>query len=268
MKTTWNKAAWALLATPLLFASCDKEDTGKLEGAIPASGFTTTSRSVGLTTEVTFTATNQDGFLYQWEFGDGTVGSGKQVTHVYSKGGPVMPRLITAYRSGTSVSEQQTIVLPEVTDIVKNLLTGGSSRTWKLDNTANAPIVVGTEANPSEYFAGVKAGELPACQSDDEYTFSTNNVLKYDAKGETFTAGSFACLAPQTGDTNFTFGAATGAGFAQLTLARAGAFIGTTDASPTEQVYRILAIDNQKMTLRAGSGRNNGTVFTIKLAVK
>ncbi|OGX84572.1 hypothetical protein BEN47_16015 [Hymenobacter lapidarius] len=148
------------------------------------------------------------------------------------------------------------------------LLTGGSSKTWMLDNAADAPIVVGTEASPSLYFAGVKPGELPACQSDDEYTFTTANVMSYNAKAETFSANGFTCQAPQTGTTPFVFGPASGAGLAQLTLSRNGAFIGTTDASPTERVYRILSIDDKKMTLRAGSGQNGGTVFTIKMVAK
>jgi hypothetical protein len=150
----------------------------------------------------------------------------------------------------------------------KQLLTGGSSRTWMLDNTADAPIVVGTEAAPSAYFAGVPAGGLPGCQSDDEFTFSAANVYTYNAKAETFSANGFSCQAPQSGTSPFVFGPAAGAGLAQFTLTRPGAFIATTDASPTERVYRILSIDNQKMVLRAGSGQNGGTVFTIKLVVK
>ncbi|WP_035557404.1 PKD domain-containing protein [Hymenobacter sp. IS2118] len=156
----------------------------------------------------------------------------------------------------------------DATAPIRLLLTGGSSKTWMLDNAADAPIVVGTEAAPSSYFAGVKPGELPACQSDDDYTFSSAGVLTYDAKAETFSANGFSCQAPQSGTSPFVLGPAAGAGLAQFTLTRAGAFIGTTDASPTERVYRILSIDNNKMTIRAGSGQNNGTVFTIKLVAK
>jgi PKD repeat protein len=156
----------------------------------------------------------------------------------------------------------------DATAPIKALLTGGSSRTWMLDNTADAPIIVGTEAAPSSYFAGAAAGGLPACQSDDEFTFSTANVYTYNAKAETFSANGFSCQAPQSGVSPFVFGPASGTGLAQFTLTRAGAFIATTDASPTERVYRILSIDNQKMVLRAGSGQNGGTVFTIKMVVK
>ena len=76
---------------------------------------------------------------------------------------------------GTNPDGSRTIITLapyDATAPFKLLLTDGSSRTWKLDNATDAPIVVGTELNPTEYFAGVKAGELPACQSDDEYTFT------------------------------------------------------------------------------------------------
>ncbi|QNH63588.1 PKD domain-containing protein [Hymenobacter sediminicola] len=173
---------------------------------------------------------------------------------------------------GTNPDGTRTVVTfapYDATAPIKLLLTGGSSRTWMIDNTADAPIVVGTEAAPTSYFAGVLAGALPACQSDDEYTFSTNDTFTYDAKAETFSAAAgYICTTPQSGTSPYVFGPAAGAGLAQFTLTRAGAFIAATDASPTERVYRILSIDNQKMVLRAGSGQNGGTVFTIKMVVR
>ncbi|WBA43601.1 PKD domain-containing protein [Hymenobacter canadensis] len=266
MKTHFHKAALVLLSGSLLLGACKKDDTGSLDGAVPASDFTTTSRTVGFTTEVTFTATNTDGFLYQWEFGDGTVGSGQQITHTYSASGPVRPRLITAYRGGTSVSAQKEIILPPVFELVKAVLTGGSSRTWILDNTQNAVIIVGpNDADPGGYFAGSPAGSLPACQADDEFTFNAANVYTYDAKAQTFVAGGGGCAAPRSGTSPFTFGAPTGPGLAQFELGRAGAFIGITDAP--DLVYRILSIDNQTMVLRAGRP-TAGVVFTMKLRVK
>jgi hypothetical protein len=162
-----------------------------------------------------------------------------------------------------------TLVPFNATDPVRQLLTGGSSKTWMLDNTVDAPIIVGTEGNPTQYFAGVKAGELPTCQSDDEYTFSTTNTLTYNAKAETFSAAAgFTCQPAQSGTSTYTFGPASGTGLAQFVLVRTNAFIGTTDASPTERVYRIISIDDKKMTLRAGSGSNGGTVFTMKFVAK
>ncbi|MBC6989228.1 PKD domain-containing protein [Hymenobacter sp. BT491] len=264
MKNIWNKAACLLLASPLLFTACEKNDSGTLEGAVPQTDFTTTIKPVGLTTEVTFTSTNADAFLYQWSFGDGSVGTGKTVTHIYKKSGTVKAQLITAYRGGTSLSAVKDVVLPQNIDFVKQLLTGSGSKTWMLNNAVDAPIVVGTEGNPSEYFNGVKAGGLPPCQADDEYTFTSAGVFTYNAKAETFVAGGVGCSTQRSGTSEFTFGPATGEGFAMFEFKKAGTFIGVTDAP--DLTYRIIDISDKSMLLRAG--KPGGTVFQMKLVPK
>jgi hypothetical protein len=193
MKNLRNHAG-LLLSGALLLAACDKNDTGALDGPVPMGTFTTTSRTVGLTTEVTFTAApNPDAFLYHWEFGDGdspnglgSVATGQTVKHVYTKGGTFKAQLITSGRGGQGFSTPQDVVIPSSLNVVKQYLTNGSSRTWKLDNTVVAPITVGpSDADPTSYYAGNPApGGLPACQADDEYTFSNTNVFTYDAKAD------------------------------------------------------------------------------------
>ncbi len=150
----------------------------------------------------------------------------------------------------------------------KNILTGGSSKKWKLDPTPGAnPIVVGTEGNPSQYFGG---GPLDTnCQSDDGYTFtSTNNVI-YQANGSTFNGGNIApnynCGSDRSYTLPYTFGPTTGgvAGIATIQLPGAPptAFIGVTDV-PSENMYRIIELTPTKLVLRAGNGTN--TVFQMK----
>lgn len=173
--------------------------------------------------------------------------------------------------SGTNPDGTRTITtyMPQLSaiDRAKQFLTGGSSRTWVLDNTVGQTIVVGNEANPTGYYAGGALGSLPACQADDEYTFTAANAFIYDAKAETYVGGGvYACQAPRSDQTTFTFGPATGTGLAQFTLNKAGTFIGVTDA-PASRVYRILSIDNQNMVLRAGTPTDD-PLFTIKMKVK
>ena len=415
MKNIFRTAIAGALLTPLVLVSCKKVgDDSKLEGPVPTSTFTFQANTTEFPTVVNFTSTSTDGFLYQWDFGDNSKGSGATVAHTYPRGGSYQVEEITAGRGGTGISAKQTVTIPDacgnaafsklvdcagsgirvwafsgapgaiiketaagtlissstalaacqlddqfsisngftinyesagqtyqagacgtsrnyatnftfrpnaggnpqivlkgnktflgLTDSVVNktydileatdtrlrlrgtnpdgtrttvtfapydatapiklLLTGGSSKTWKLDNVADAPIVVGTEAAPTSYFAGVLAGQLPTCQSDDEYTFSTANTMAYNALAETFVAGPYTCQAPRTATWSYTFGPAAGTGVAQFTFTNPNAFIAATDASPTERVYRILSIDAQHLVLRAGSGSNGGTVFTIKM---
>ena len=159
--------------------------------------------------------------------------------------------------------------MPQLSQLERTrlLLSGGSSRTWVLDNAAQAVITVGpNDANPTGYYPGGPPNSLPPCQADDEYTFTSGDVLNYNAFAETFVAGSpGTCQAARTYSSPFVFGPATGTGIAQVELSKAGAFIGVTDAP--DMVYRILSIDNQNMVLRAGKS-TAAVVFTIKLRVK
>ncbi len=152
---------------------------------------------------------------------------------------------------------------------VKDLLTGPVSKSWRLDPTTGAnPIVVGTEGNPTEYFAG---GPLDTnCQSDDIFTFKASNQLTYNANGATFNGGNIApnynCGSDRSyTDAAFTFSATTGGVAGRATIQLSGSipnrFIGVTDV-PAENTYRIIDISTTKMTLRAGNG--TGTVFTFK----
>jgi hypothetical protein len=274
MNNTWNKAAWAVLAGPLLFTACKKSDRGELSGPAPQASYTVSApKTVGLTSQVTFTSTSTDAFLYQWDFGDGTIGSGQTVTHTYQAGGTLKTQLTVAGRGGSGTTTQN-VVLPPVSDAVKLLLTGGSSKTWKLQSDTAKTITVGTESNSSQYYAGGNANSLPSCQADDEYTFSSSNVFTYDAGAATFVAEAPAtattpvvpahCDAPRSGTSEFTFGPATGTGYAMLEFKKPGTFIAVTDAP--DLTYRILSITANRLVLRAG--KPSGTVFDIKLIAK
>ena len=162
------------------------------------------------------------------------------------------------------LKKKATITLADI----KAILTGGSSRSWKLDPAAGAnAITVGTEGNPSEYYGG---GPLePTCQTDDVYTFSSSDNVNYNANGSTFNGGNIApnynCGADRSYTAAYVFGPVTGgvAGLAsiQLPLAPPANFIGTTDV-PTENLYRIIEITPTTMLLRAGNG--SGNVFQFK----
>lgn len=159
-------------------------------------------------------------------------------------------------------------VEPLTLDGIKNILTGGSSRSWVLDPAGGAnSIVVGTEGNPSEYYGG---GPLePNCQVDDVYTFSISNSLNYNSGGSTFNGGNISpnynCGDDRSFTTSYEYGAVVGGveGLAQIKLPNIppANFIGTTDV-PTENLYRIIEITPTRMVLRAGTGA--GVVFQFK----
>lgn len=142
------------------------------------------------------------------------------------------------------------------------LLTGGSSRSWRLDTTASpGPIKVGpSDADPYSYFGG---GPLAACQKDDIYTF-TATTITYTSGGETLiAANNFSCGAGlDYADVSYTFTnvGVGSSGLGQINLS--ANFIGITDRA-AENIYRILEIDNDHMVLRSGFGTGS-VVHEIK----
>ena len=412
MACSFRQSALLLALGAVALGSCRKKEVEELEGPVPTATFTVALNTTVYPVVATFTNTSADGFLYQWDFGDGSpLASGRNVTHTYTLPRTYPVKLVVAGRGGTGTAPAVDVTIPSIcsnaafavlidcgkagatswtysdqpgaikvlaangttvisasaaplpdcqaddqfqfnqnftytydggdncganlngtsdfvfrpsvglgqivlqrnksfivlTDSAVNktydiieatpavlrlrsanpngtrteitlmpnppplvraerLLTGGSSRTWVLDNTVASTITVGTEAAPTTYYGGGPLGSLPACQADDEYTFTSGHSFAYDAKADTFVAGVFACQAPRSLSTTFTFGAAAGAGQAQLVLAAPTAFIGATDAAP-DRIYRILSINNRTMVLRAG-GPTTDPVFTLKLRVK
>ena len=258
-------------AAPLLFTACSKKDNGTLDGPAPQPTFTVTTQQSGFTTVATFTnTTTYSGpgvVFYEWDFGDGTVASGTSatITHTYTSGGTKQAQLLASARGGNGFSAKQNVVVPDASTIVKQFLTGGTSKTWKLDAAAAATITVGpSDSDVKSYYPGGPANSLPTCQSDDEFTFSNANVYTYDAKAGTFVAGGVGCSAPRSGTSNFTFGSTT-SGLAQFVFATPGTFIGVTDAP--DLTYRIMSISATNMVLRAGAANAN-LVFEMKLIAK
>ncbi|TDN38029.1 PKD domain-containing protein [Hymenobacter sp. UV11] len=276
MKKYWKSAAGLVLAGPLLFTACKKSDNGELSGPAPQPTFSVVTKQVGLTTQATFTNTTAytgPGIVfYEWDFGDGSTVSSTTptITHVYSKGGTVQAQLLASASGGNGFSAKQNIVLPDVGTLVKQLLTNGTTKTWLLNDTISVITVGPSDSDVTSYYSGnTKVNQSPACQVDDEYTFSNAGVLTYDAKGQTFVAGG-NCDTPRNYTVNYTFGPAVGTGLAQFDLqstatGAARPFIGVTDAP--DLTYRIMRISANRMTVRAGKSTGN-LVFEMKFKAK
>jgi len=151
---------------------------------------------------------------------------------------------------------------------IKLFLTGGSRRTWRLDSTAGAnAVTAGLEANPGQYYSG---GPLASCQKDDWYTFTMSDSVYANLNGEALQPSQgFICNTEPNQANKMTFSAVQGsvAGLAQISLqsGNAAQWIGIKDRAP-ENVYRIIAIDNDHLELRSGNG--SATVHELKLVRK
>ena len=254
----------------ILSSGCKKEDyAGKLGTSAKAS-FKVTKVQGKLNTYL-LESTSQDAYRYQWDIGlnEGAKSGGSSIEAYYISKGTFNVKLYAYGEGGYDIATQPVVVdqddfTPTLNNENFKLLT---AHAWKLDGSSSAPVIVGREGNPSEYFGG---GSLAACQLDDYYTFSfANNAFKviYNAAGATFNGGNveptYNCGSDRSYESAFTFSTAVeGAGTATITIPNTPPtrFIGVTDVSSNN--YRIISITANEMVLR--SGKINETVHTMR----
>jgi PKD repeat protein len=271
-----NRKALLLYSTSafifsLIFSSgCTPASTKDL--GIPASEVSFTMTPVaGRVNTYLLSANATNAFSWQWDKANGAgFKNGKQTdTAYFALKGNYTVRLRAFGRGGYDTAAQSVTIT--VDDIVNNpnfkLLT---AKSWKLNpaDGANA-IIVGTDANPAQYFGG---GALADCQKDDVYTFTTGLKLNYASNGATFNGGNIApnfnCGSDRSySDVPFTFtlGGESGA-IATITIPGAvpDQFIGVTDIS--SNTYRIMSISANAMVLRSGTAAQ--TVHQFKFVAQ
>lgn len=240
----------------LFIAGCRPEPASELGN--PADASFTMTPVAGRVNTYLLTSTSTNAFGYQWDKGTGAYVKGKQVDTAYFPLKGTYKVGLRAFGRGGYDTASQTVVIT-VDDILSNptfqMLT---SKSWKLNPAPGAnAIIVGTEANPAQYFGG---GGLADCQVDDVYTFTTGLKLTYNANGATFNGGNiapnFTCGSNRSyTDLSYTFtpGVTAGAGIATITLPGAvpANFIGVTDVS--SNFYRIISISATSLVLRSGT---------------
>lgn len=251
----------------LLILGC-KPENGEL-GTKATASFTVTPVAGKINT-FALQSTSQNSFAYQWDKGTGAFVKGNALDTAYFPVKGTYTVKLRAFGRGGYDSTGQTVTVT-VDDILNNptfkLLT---AKSWKLNPGVADPIIVGTEGNPSQYFAG---GGLANCQIDDVYTFSSDMGITYQANGSTFTGGNliptYSCITDRSYTDKFVFnpGVASGsAGIASITLAPIVPlrFIGVTDVSSNN--YRIISISSTAMVLRSGTASE--TVHQFKFVAQ
>ena len=256
-----------------LIAGC-KKTVGELGQAAKAS-FKVSPVSGKVNTYL-LESTSENAYRYQWDLGDGQglVAGDASKEAYFLKKGDYEVKLYAYGNGGYDIATQKVTVAEDDLSPILNSVEFKrlTAHAWKLDPNSTAPIIVGTENNPAEYFGG---GSLADCQADDEYTFAfVNNDFKltYNAHGATFNAGNvqpnYTCGADRSyNNVSFTYSTVVaGAGLATITLPGTppDMFIGVTDVSSNN--YRIISITDTELILR--SGKANETVHQFRFVAK
>lgn len=175
----------AILGSSILLSSCEY-DVRDLEPK-PTASFTATPIA-GQTNKYLLASTSQHAFRYDWDKADGKgykVGNSTDTVYFPDKGFYTV-KLFAFGHSGTDTASQNINVAQDdpAAQTPLKLLTGNSSRKWKLAPEAGA-LWIGPDASTTWWQNGV--GELTSrsCLFNDEYTFSkTGSTVAYDSKGD------------------------------------------------------------------------------------
>lgn len=253
---------------------CKDEDYASKLGS-PAKASFKVTKVAGKVNTYLLESTSEGAYRYQWDFGlnEGLKSAGPSTEAYFISKGTYNVKLYAYGEGGYDIATAPIVVenddfTPTLNNATFKLLV---ANTWKLDANSAAPIIVGTENNPAQYFGG---GGLADCQKDDDYTFSfANNAFKlsYKANGQTFNAGNinpnYNCGTDRSFDVAFTFSTTvSGAGIASIVIPGnvPDRFIGVTDVSSNN--YRIISISATEMVLR--SGKTNETVHQMRFVKK
>ncbi len=205
------KTSLAVLSL-VFFSACSNDDYDIGDITTP-SNLSVTAEVVGQTEEmpngdgsgaVSFSASADNAMTYKFIYGDGfeEVSASGETTHSFNENG-VNDYTVTVVASGTGgASSNMTTTVTVFSNFndpeTKELLTGGSSKTWYVAASQPAHLGVGPSAGegftaPIYYAAAPfeKAGaDVSSCFYTDEMTFSLNEndniIYNYNNNGQTF----------------------------------------------------------------------------------
>ncbi len=239
-----------LLLLSLVFTSCEPEVDEKVSlGEAPTSvSFEFTD--IGENT-FRFMNTTPETFIHQWDFDNGLTAEGEEVEMQFSSAGTYDVTL-KAFNDGGFASTTRSVTVTEDLGVpctpgsVYEQLTDCSSRTWTLDDGAGT-FFVGPNPNETWWESGEDEAAARPCAWNDEWIFSADGTMIYDAKGdiwaEDYMGFAFECVGegeladmfqPWTsGEHSFEF---IPGSVNQILLTGLGAYIGLPKVTNNEEV--------------------------------
>lgn len=188
-----KKINYLLIAFAIMIgiSSCKKEDPTLIDPPTDADALFTYAPSAANPNIIEFTASNPD-ITANWDFGNGTTGSGTNVSATYPYAGTYTVLLTVFNQGGSNFSEQEIIIanddLSLLDDPIYNALTGGTagpgSKTWVMDSTVSGhigvgPDPVGAAGDYPEWWAAGPLDKAGVGMYDDRYVFHLN-AFKFD----------------------------------------------------------------------------------------
>jgi PKD repeat protein len=194
-----------------------------------------------------------------WDFGDGGMSTEENPVYTYTAEGEYTVTLTAMDNQGKSDMTSQTITIAAAM-FSGSVLSDADGKTWVL-NGANS-YFVGPGAGSGEWWPGPSEADVTgprSCQFDDEFIFSDDGTMAYDAKGEVYAEaymlGPDACIAEgdltppydafASGTHMFVVTEATDTDPAKITVIGQGAFLGFNKGFNGGEYDQVIAPKDQ-----------------------
>lgn len=251
-------------------------DDASKEPAIPSPKPKADFTVSGSGSDFTFKNNSSNATAYAWDFGDGSKATSKDATHKYTTEGFFTVSMTATNNSGSATATKTIFVTN--TALTDALLQG---KAWKVRADANS-VVVGPGMFDGSWYqvpkdfltGGGSNGDDWSCMTNDEFSFATGGVYKYNANGdvrndgymgspngcmpEAVLSGNAAAFTSATHTYSFT--AASGSTPALITLTngtKGAAFIG---------FYKGYYGGENKDGTKAPNGGNTTNIYQAKYA--
>ncbi len=286
-----------LFATLVVFWGCSEDDGGTTPVTAPTEAdaaftFAPTAENDNI---IEYTATNE-GFIYNWDFGNGTTSTERVATATYPSAGTYEVTLTVRNQEGSASSSQDVVIAetdPTLLDNpLYNLLTGGvdggGMKTWAVDSASSAHFGVGPSASNGDYqgvdyptyYEAAANEKVGAGFYNDRYTFNlegfgfdmeTQGDIYLNAPQEANFPGAFDpgvgdLTAPFEPSGNLTWNLSVPAegateGDTTLTISADG-FIGYYTGV---QTYKIISITENELFLQFADAANDDLFWYVRL---
>ncbi len=131
---------------------------------------------------VQFSNFSQNANGYSWDFGDGASSDEESPSHTYAAGGSYTVTLTASNDAGTSSMRSESFTLTDPNAALK-LLTGETSKTWKLFREGTSMSLGPNADSPAEWWSGLQNDGSRPCLYEQEFTFNLDGSYTFDDKG-------------------------------------------------------------------------------------
>jgi len=164
---------------PLVFTACEeKEDP--VEDPVASFQYAISETN---DLEVTFTNYSQNAATYMWNFGDGETSTEENPIHEYAEYGNYTVTLTATNSADVPSTFEETFVLKDP-NVALKLLTGETSKTWKLYREGVSMSNGPDATNPAGNWPGLSNDGARPCLYNQTFTFGLDGSFVFDDGGE------------------------------------------------------------------------------------